>query len=178
MTHLVITLLIVGSFCALVTYKSYCLVPLKSAGSWGGTVTTIFLFFSRVLLLQQFRARGRGWGRGNFSGNNNSNSGGNNDFQKRNRDEEWDPEYTPKSKKYYLVCVWSTKTCINPPGISGLNVSNPPVYSFMCCFLTRSLWLTTRVCYCSFENGWPVSEMKSWRLVKDPVFHSSAEKAA
>ncbi|GAB0199483.1 thyroid hormone receptor-associated protein 3 [Grus japonensis] len=50
----------------------------------------------------QFRARGRGWGRGNFSGNNNSNSGGNNDFQKRNRDEEWDPEYTPKSKKYYL----------------------------------------------------------------------------
>lgn len=83
----------------------------------GGTATTTFLFFFRVLLLQQFRARGRGWGRGNFSGNNNSNSGGNNDFQKRNRDEEWDPEYTPKSKKYYLVCVWSTKTCINPPGI-------------------------------------------------------------
>lgn len=105
MTHLVRTLLIVCSFCALVTYKSYSLVPLKSAGSWGGTVTTIFLFFSHVLLLQQFRARGRGWGRGNFSGNNNSNSGGNNDFQKRNRDEEWDPEYTPKSKKYYLVCV-------------------------------------------------------------------------
>ncbi|KFW79877.1 Thyroid hormone receptor-associated protein 3 [Manacus vitellinus] len=51
----------------------------------------------------QFRARGRGWGRGNFSGNNNSNSGGNNDFQKRSREEEWDPEYTPKSKKYYLV---------------------------------------------------------------------------
>ncbi|NWQ60711.1 TR150 protein, partial [Neopipo cinnamomea] len=50
----------------------------------------------------QFRARGRGWGRGNFSGNNNSNSGGNNDFQKRSREEEWDPEYTPKSKKYYL----------------------------------------------------------------------------
>ncbi|XP_049630627.1 thyroid hormone receptor-associated protein 3 isoform X2 [Suncus etruscus] len=48
----------------------------------------------------QFRARGRGWGRGNYSGNNNNNS--NNDFQKRNREEEWDPEYTPKSKKYYL----------------------------------------------------------------------------
>ncbi|PNJ89951.1 thyroid hormone receptor-associated protein 3 isoform X2 [Pongo pygmaeus] len=47
-----------------------------------------------------FRARGRGWGRGNYSGNNNNNS--NNDFQKRNREEEWDPEYTPKSKKYYL----------------------------------------------------------------------------
>ncbi|XP_019368101.1 PREDICTED: thyroid hormone receptor-associated protein 3 [Gavialis gangeticus] len=50
-----------------------------------------------------FRARGRGWGRGTFSGNNNNNnSGGNTDFQKRNREEEWDPEYTPKSKKYYL----------------------------------------------------------------------------
>ncbi|XP_056413124.1 thyroid hormone receptor-associated protein 3 isoform X2 [Hyla sarda] len=49
----------------------------------------------------QYRARGtRPWNRGAFSGNNNNN---NNDFQKRNRDEEWDPEYTPKSKKYYLV---------------------------------------------------------------------------
>ncbi|KAM4701639.1 thyroid hormone receptor-associated protein 3 isoform 2-T3 [Discoglossus pictus] len=49
----------------------------------------------------QYRSRGtRGWGRGAFPGNNNNN---NNDFQKRNRDEEWDPEYTPKSKKYYLV---------------------------------------------------------------------------
>ncbi|EHB17119.1 Thyroid hormone receptor-associated protein 3 [Heterocephalus glaber] len=47
----------------------------------------------------QFRARGRGWGRGNYSGNNNNSS---NDFQKRSREEEWDPEYTPKSKKYYL----------------------------------------------------------------------------
>ncbi|XP_044275389.1 thyroid hormone receptor-associated protein 3 isoform X2 [Varanus komodoensis] len=53
-----------------------------------------------------FRARGRGWGRGVFSGNNNSGSGGGSgggtDFQKRAREEEWDPEYTPKSKKYYL----------------------------------------------------------------------------
>ncbi|CAO2601546.1 Thyroid hormone receptor-associated protein 3 [Lemmus lemmus] len=49
----------------------------------------------------QFRARGRGWGRGNYSGNNNNNNN-NNDFQKRIREEEWDPEYTPKSKKYYL----------------------------------------------------------------------------
>lgn len=47
----------------------------------------------------QFRARGRGWGRGTYSGNSSSSS---NDFQKRNREEEWDPEYTPKSKKYYL----------------------------------------------------------------------------
>uniref|UniRef100_A0A2K5MD20 Thyroid hormone receptor associated protein 3 n=1 Tax=Cercocebus atys TaxID=9531 RepID=A0A2K5MD20_CERAT len=46
-----------------------------------------------------FRARGRGWCRGSYSGNNNNNS---NNFQKRNREEEWYPEYTPKSKKYYL----------------------------------------------------------------------------
>lgn len=53
---------------------------------------------------QQFRARGRGWGRGTFSGNsNNNNSSASGDFQKRTREEEWDPEYTPKSKKYYLV---------------------------------------------------------------------------
>ncbi|XP_048355911.1 thyroid hormone receptor-associated protein 3 [Sphaerodactylus townsendi] len=51
----------------------------------------------------QFRARGRGWGRGTFSGNsNNNNSSASGDFQKRSREEEWDPEYTPKSKKYYL----------------------------------------------------------------------------
>uniref|UniRef100_A0ABM5ES60 Thyroid hormone receptor-associated protein 3 isoform X2 n=1 Tax=Pogona vitticeps TaxID=103695 RepID=A0ABM5ES60_9SAUR len=73
----------------------------------------------------QFRARGRGWGRGAFSGNSNNNnssgggggggvgvggvsgggvSGGGTtaDFQKRSREEDWDPEYTPKSKKYYL----------------------------------------------------------------------------
>ncbi|XP_066494580.1 thyroid hormone receptor-associated protein 3 isoform X2 [Tiliqua scincoides] len=51
----------------------------------------------------QFRARGRGWGRGTFSGNsNNNNSSASTDFQKRSREEEWDPEYTPKSKKYYL----------------------------------------------------------------------------
>ncbi|XP_062996239.1 thyroid hormone receptor-associated protein 3 isoform X3 [Elgaria multicarinata webbii] len=58
---------------------------------------------------QQFRARGRGWGRGIFSGNSNNNNssgggggGSSTDFQKRTREEEWDPEYTPKSKKYYL----------------------------------------------------------------------------
>ncbi|XP_026558556.1 thyroid hormone receptor-associated protein 3 isoform X2 [Pseudonaja textilis] len=51
----------------------------------------------------QFRARGRGWGRGAFSGNTNTNNSSTSaDFQKRNREEDWDPEYTPKSKKYYL----------------------------------------------------------------------------
>lgn len=86
---------------------------------WEDTAWVALLFFSFVLLLQQFRARGRGWGRGNFSGNNNSNSGGNSDFQKRSREEEWDPEYTPKSKKYYLV---RTLVLRHPcaPDVSGL----------------------------------------------------------
>lgn len=82
--------------------------PRSSLGV-GGLCHCRCSIFSPLLLLQQFRARGRGWGRGNFSGNNNSNSGGNNDFQKRSREEEWDPEYTPKSKKYYLVCVWRSQ---------------------------------------------------------------------
>ncbi|XP_014352819.1 thyroid hormone receptor-associated protein 3 isoform X2 [Latimeria chalumnae] len=43
-----------------------------------------------------FRGKGRGWPRVMYPGNASS------DFQRRNRDEEWDPEYTPKSKKYYL----------------------------------------------------------------------------
>ncbi|KAH0501304.1 Thyroid hormone receptor-associated protein 3 [Microtus ochrogaster] len=54
---------------------------------------------SRAWETFQFLARGRGWGRGNYSSNNRNS---NNDFQKRNLEEEWDPEYTPKSKKYYL----------------------------------------------------------------------------
>ncbi|XP_069478723.1 thyroid hormone receptor-associated protein 3 [Ambystoma mexicanum] len=41
----------------------------------------------------QYRARGRGWGRGAFTSN---------DFKNRSKDEEWDPESAPKSKKYYV----------------------------------------------------------------------------
>ncbi|KAG8444432.1 hypothetical protein GDO86_009567 [Hymenochirus boettgeri] len=48
-----------------------------------------------------FRIRGRGRVRGVFAGStgpvNTSTS-----FQKRPKEEEWDPEYTPKSKKYFL----------------------------------------------------------------------------
>ncbi|XP_076157804.1 thyroid hormone receptor-associated protein 3b isoform X1 [Alosa pseudoharengus] len=51
----------------------------------------------------QPRIRGRGWGRGNYPGNNNNGNpqqmGG---PPVRPPEEEWDPEYTPKSRKYYL----------------------------------------------------------------------------
>ncbi|XP_006625948.1 bcl-2-associated transcription factor 1 isoform X2 [Lepisosteus oculatus] len=51
----------------------------------------------------QFRIRGsRGRGRGVFSGPNPGPSVPNIPFQKRPKEEEWDPEYTPKSKKYFL----------------------------------------------------------------------------
>ncbi|MBZ3889068.1 Thyroid hormone receptor-associated protein 3 [Sciurus carolinensis] len=48
----------------------------------------------------QFPARGRGWGEGSYAGNDNNSS--DDDFQKRNPEQEWDPEYTPKSEKQHL----------------------------------------------------------------------------
>ncbi|XP_036406133.1 bcl-2-associated transcription factor 1-like isoform X2 [Megalops cyprinoides] len=50
-----------------------------------------------------FRIRGgRGRGRGVFTGPNPGPSAPNIPFQKRPKEEEWDPEYTPKSRKYFL----------------------------------------------------------------------------
>ncbi|KAF7667263.1 hypothetical protein LDENG_00070030 [Lucifuga dentata] len=50
------------------------------------------------------RIRGRGWNRGNYPGNNNNNNINppNMNAPVRPPEEEWDPEYTPKSRKYYL----------------------------------------------------------------------------
>uniref|UniRef100_W5M529 Thyroid hormone receptor associated protein 3 n=1 Tax=Lepisosteus oculatus TaxID=7918 RepID=W5M529_LEPOC len=50
----------------------------------------------------QFRIRGRGWNRGNYPGNNSNGNPSNPGNPVRSKEEEWDPEYTPKSKKYYL----------------------------------------------------------------------------
>ncbi|KAM4538638.1 thyroid hormone receptor-associated protein 3b isoform 1-T2 [Odontesthes bonariensis] len=47
------------------------------------------------------RVRGRGWNRGNYPGNSNGNPPNINPAV-RPPEEEWDPEYTPKSRKYYL----------------------------------------------------------------------------
>lgn len=58
-----------------------------------------------VILVNQFRIRGRGRARGVFAGTNTGPSNSNTTFQKRPKEEEWDPEYTPKSKKYFLVGV-------------------------------------------------------------------------
>ncbi|XP_042345670.1 thyroid hormone receptor-associated protein 3 isoform X2 [Plectropomus leopardus] len=49
----------------------------------------------------QVRIRGRGWNRGNYQGNcSQSNNMANMAVHPKN--EDWDPEYTPKSRKYYL----------------------------------------------------------------------------
>uniref|UniRef100_A0A3Q3KY36 Thyroid hormone receptor associated protein 3b n=1 Tax=Mastacembelus armatus TaxID=205130 RepID=A0A3Q3KY36_9TELE len=48
------------------------------------------------------RVRGRGWSRGNYPGNNSNGNPANTNPAVRPPEEEWDPEYTPKSRKYYL----------------------------------------------------------------------------
>ncbi|KAM7373464.1 hypothetical protein PAMP_008312 [Pampus punctatissimus] len=48
------------------------------------------------------RVRGRGWNRGNYPGNNINGNPANMNPPVRPPEEEWDPEYTPKSRKYYL----------------------------------------------------------------------------
>ncbi|XP_056422592.1 bcl-2-associated transcription factor 1 isoform X2 [Hyla sarda] len=49
-----------------------------------------------------FRIRGRGRARGVFAGTSTAPMTTAPTFQKRSKEEEWDPEYTPKSKKYFL----------------------------------------------------------------------------
>ncbi|KAM8947661.1 bcl-2-associated transcription factor 1 isoform 2-T2 [Pelodytes ibericus] len=49
-----------------------------------------------------FRIRGRGRARGVFAGTSTGPVNTATTFQKRPKEEEWDPEYTPKSKKYFL----------------------------------------------------------------------------
>ncbi|XP_063773464.1 bcl-2-associated transcription factor 1 isoform X2 [Pseudophryne corroboree] len=49
-----------------------------------------------------FRIRGRGRARGVFAGTSTAPVNTAPTFQKRSKEEEWDPEYTPKSKKYFL----------------------------------------------------------------------------
>lgn len=58
-----------------------------------------------VVLFQFPRVRGRGWNRGNYPGNNSNGNPANMNPPVRPPEEEWDPEYTPKSRKYYLVRV-------------------------------------------------------------------------
>ncbi|KAM9315956.1 bcl-2-associated transcription factor 1 [Gastrophryne carolinensis] len=50
----------------------------------------------------QFRIRGRGRARGVFAGTSTASVTTAPGFQQRPKEEEWDPEYTPKSKKYFL----------------------------------------------------------------------------
>ncbi|XP_055760764.1 thyroid hormone receptor-associated protein 3-like isoform X3 [Salvelinus fontinalis] len=50
----------------------------------------------------QFRIRGRGWNRENYQGNNSNSNTANMGIPVHPKNEDWDPEYTPKSRKYYL----------------------------------------------------------------------------
>lgn len=65
-----------------------------------------FLYFLKISIKGVFglqpRMRGRGWNRGNYPNNNNGNPA-NMSGPVRPPEEEWDPEYTPKSRKYYQV---------------------------------------------------------------------------
>lgn len=54
--------------------------------------------------------RGRGWNRGNYPNNNNNGNPANMGGPVRPQEEEWDPEYTPKSRKYYQVFTVHTHT--------------------------------------------------------------------
>lgn len=58
-----------------------------------------------MLIFQFPRVRGRGWNRGNYPGNNSNGNPANMNPVVRPPEEEWDPEYTPKSRKYYLVSL-------------------------------------------------------------------------
>lgn len=71
--------------------------------------------------VNQFRIRGRGRARGVFAGTNTGPNNSNTTFQKRPKEEEWDPEYTPKSKKYFLVGVRNLfyLVCVDFPNILG-----------------------------------------------------------
>nr|XP_023677018.1 thyroid hormone receptor-associated protein 3 isoform X2 [Paramormyrops kingsleyae] len=50
----------------------------------------------------QFRIRGRGWNRGNYPGNQSNGNPASMGAPPHPKNEDWDPEYTPKSRKYYL----------------------------------------------------------------------------
>ncbi|XP_029360669.1 thyroid hormone receptor-associated protein 3 isoform X2 [Echeneis naucrates] len=50
----------------------------------------------------QVRIRGRSWNRGSCQGNSLNNNSANMAGQSVKSSEDWDPEYTPKSKQYYL----------------------------------------------------------------------------
>ncbi|KAG9493461.1 hypothetical protein GDO78_001394 [Eleutherodactylus coqui] len=63
----------------------------------------VFTGVSRPRGTFQFRIRGRGRARGVFAGTSTAPVNTATTFQKRTKEEEWDPEYTPKSKKYFLV---------------------------------------------------------------------------
>lgn len=91
-------------------HSSFCLCVLLLSSFLGHCFLSTTLIASGVeislMFLFQFpRVRGRGWNRGNYPGNNSNGNQVNMNPVVRPPEEEWDPEYTPKSRKYYLVSL-------------------------------------------------------------------------
>lgn len=78
-------------------------VYLMLYGVWCGavavTVAVLHSLFSPKF--QQVRIRGRSWSRGNCQANSTDSAAMKTEVLPKS--EDWEPEYTPKSKKYYLV---------------------------------------------------------------------------
>lgn len=88
---------------------------------WVGLKLFVQSFFVQLLFILQFQQvqiRGRGWNRGNCQGNSSLSNPMNMAGPKK---EDWDPEYTPKSKQYYLVGTMSYPNALIS-FISGLGV--------------------------------------------------------
>lgn len=80
-----------------------------------------------LLFCFQFpRVRGRGWNRGNYPGNNSNGNPANMNPPQRPQEEEWDPEYTPKSRKYYLVSDTADDSRVWGAGVRGVNPPESP----------------------------------------------------
>lgn len=69
-------------------------------------ICQLFILFFIIIKSQQIQVRGRGWNRISFQGNS-SHSNNMPNMAVNPHKEEWDPEYTPKSRKYYLVHLTS-----------------------------------------------------------------------
>lgn len=105
-----------------------CVIPpaFVFVAQWSWSCFPIYLrhlSWSVFLLYLQPRMRGRGWNRGNYPGNNTNNNPPIMGGPSRPPEEEWDPEYTPKSRKYFQVWLLAliSDTRAPPPKLYAKN---------------------------------------------------------